>query len=157
MRVLLRIARGAFRNAVLWAGGWGTLSVGLLGTMPLFGLPLRTAVSLVGPVFLGGAAAGFVCGAVFSGLLAIIYRERQISAMRPLWFALLGAGTGVMVLTSTILVPVTLAGWSLPALPVFGAMAVVGGIGAVASTTMLRVAQRGLEPPTTDPLLVSGD
>ena len=81
MNRLLRRMRGAVGNALVWAVGWATAAVALLGAFLLAGwgaVPITTPWVLLGVAALNAATSGFVTGLMFSVYLSLTHSDGSL-------------------------------------------------------------------------------
>ncbi|MBV9879970.1 MAG: hypothetical protein JO180_05705 [Gemmatirosa sp.] len=128
----LRRVRGAAGIGLVWAMAWG--GVGALVTL---GFVLETGSRPDAPFPFMFAAAGFVAGAVFSGVLGVVDGGRRFDQMSLRRFAAWGAAVGFL-LATTFVVAIAGAGdtaflWNLLVVgPVFAAGAAGSAAGSLA-------------------------
>jgi len=152
MQKWLRRIRGAVGLGLTWAAAWGGV-----GTLVMLGFLLRTGSRPDAPFPIMFAAAGFVAGLIFSGVLGLVEGRRRFDEMSLPRFAAWGAAGGFL-LSATFVLAVSLAGdpaflWNLVFLgPVFA----VAGAGSAAGS--LALARRGRDreilETTADPTAV---
>ncbi len=147
--------RGMLGNAVTWGVTWSiwaflVIAVGyVLG--PHQALPFLVTAPLV---VMTSALIGFLGGAVFSGILGILYRRRSLEELSAPGLALWGAVAGCLIpvsLLSIALQPLGLPPGNLigPALLVFG---VPGLVTAFATVKLAQSARSKLDTPDSGPL-----
>ncbi len=148
MKSWLRKLRGAFGNALTWAGAWA-----------LGGLGLATFIYVVGPgldglpfweiapvlVFRAGVW-GFVSGALFSGALAAFHRRRTLKELKPGVMALWGAAAGLLIPSVVVGARVVTGAWPLSAELVGSLLFIFGGLGTVTAAGSILLA-RGPSAP----------
>ena len=142
----LRRVRGAIGMGLTWAAVWSGA-----GTLVTLGFLLRTGSRPDAPFPLMFAAAGFVAGLLFSGLLSLVEGRRRFDQMSLPRFAAWGAAGGFL-LAATFVLAVSLLGdlgflWNLV---VVGPLFAVAAAGSAAGS--LALARRAhdrelLEPP----------
>ncbi|MDB4915119.1 MAG: hypothetical protein JWM95_2763 [Gemmatimonadetes bacterium] len=94
----LRRIRGAIGTGLTWAAAWGGA-----GTLVMLGFLLRTGSRPDAPVPLMFAAAGFVAGLLFSGVLALVEGRRRFDQMSLRRFAAWGAAGGFLLAAAFVL------------------------------------------------------
>jgi hypothetical protein len=84
--------RAIFKNAVVWAVGWGAAGTAVASIMRLFdGIgPLNALLDGIGMGVRIGIAGGIV-GAVFAAFISVIYRDKKLSEINWLKFGIGGA------------------------------------------------------------------
>jgi hypothetical protein len=150
MKNSLRRIRGAVGMGLTWAAAWG--GAGAIVTLAFL---LRTGSRPDAPFPLMFAAAGFVAGLIFSGVLGLVEGRRRIDQMSLPRFAAWGA-VGGFVLAATFVLAVALSGDSgfLWNLVVVGPVFAVAGAGSAAGSLALakRAHDRELLAPSEDVL-----
>jgi len=136
MEKWLRRVRGAIGMGVAWGLAW---SAG--GALARWVFGIETDAPL--PLLFG--LLGFIAGATFSVLLALIERRRRFDQMSLPRFASLGAAGGIVL--SALVAGVMSLGWG-EALALASALAVACGGSAAGSLVMARRAER-LELPNS--------
>ena len=129
----LRRIRGAVGMGLAWAAAWGGV-----GTLVTLGFVLKTGSRPDAPFPLMFAAAGFVAGVIFSGVLALVEGRRRFDQMSLRRFAAWGAAVG-FVFAATFVLAVSLSGdpaflWNLL---VVGPVVAVGAAGSAAGSLAL--------------------
>src|SRR3954468_12930720 len=104
MKTWLRRARGAIGIGLTWAVAWS--GAGVLVTL---GFVLRTGSRPDAPFPLMFAAAGFVAGLLFSGVLGLVEGRRRFYQMSIARFAAWGAAGGFL-LAAAFVFAVSLSG-----------------------------------------------
>jgi hypothetical protein len=128
----LRRIRGATGMGLAWAAAWGGA-----GTLVMLGFLLVTGSRPDAPFPLMFAAAGFVAGVIFSGILALVEGRRRFDQMSVPRFAAWGAAGGFL-LSATFVLAVSLTGDPaflsnlLVVGPVFAAAAAASAAGSLA-------------------------
>ena len=128
----LRRIRGAIGMGLTWAVAWA--GAGMLVTL---GFVLRTGSRPDAPFPIMLAAAGFVAGLVFSGVLGVVEGRRRFDQMSLPRFAAWGASGGFL-LAAAFVLAISLSGnpgflWNLVALgPVFAVAAAGCAAGSLA-------------------------
>lgn len=138
MKKWLRRIRGAIGMGLTWAAAWG-----VAGALVTLGFVLRTGSRPDAPFPIMFAAAGFVAGVVFSGVLVLVEGRRWFGQMSLSRFAAWGAAGGLL-LSATFALAVSLSGdrrflWNL--LVVGPAFAVAAAGSAAGSLALARRAQ----------------
>ena len=113
--------RGAVGVASLWGATW---FAGAVTSLFLLGPSLPADVVL--RLALRAGLTGFLAGGAFSGALAYVFRNKQLSDVRAGGFVLLGA---------------VVAGLLFPGAPIFGAMS-----GVAAAGVTIKLAKSAREP-----------
>jgi hypothetical protein len=132
MKKWLRRIRGAIGMGLTWAVVWGGA-----GTVVMLGFLLRTGSRPDAPFPIMFAAAGFVAGLIFSGVLGLVDGRRRFDQMSLPRFAAWGAAGGVL-LATTFVLAVSLSGdpgflWNLVvAGPLFAVAAAASAAGSLA-------------------------
>ncbi|HUQ48725.1 MAG TPA: hypothetical protein VM053_10875 [Gemmatimonadaceae bacterium] len=132
MNKWLRRIRGAIGMGLTWAVAW--TGAGMIVTL---GFLLRTGSRPDAPFPIMFAAAGFVAGLIFSGMLGLVDGRRRFEQMSLRRFAGWGAAGGFL-LASTFVGAVSLSGdpgfiWNLVAVgPLFAAAAAGSAAGSLA-------------------------
>jgi hypothetical protein len=140
MKNWLRRIRGAIGMGLTWAVAWGAG-----GAIVTLGFVLRTGSRPDAPFPIMGAAAGFVAGIIFSGVLGLVDGRRRFDQMSVPRFAAWGTAGGFLLATAFVSA-VSLAGdpsflWNLVTVgPLF---AVAGAGCAVGSLVLARRTQDG--------------
>jgi len=144
----LRRIRGAVGMGLAWAAAWGGV-----GTLVTLGFVLKTGSRPDAPFPLMFAAAGFVAGVIFSGVLALVEGRRRFDQMSLRRFAAWGAAVG-FVFAATFVLAVSLSGdpaflWNLL---VVGPAFAVGAAGSAAGSLALarRAQHRALRETSED-------
>jgi hypothetical protein len=133
MKKWSRRLRGAIGMGLTWAAAWGAA-----GSIVVLGFVLRTGSRPDAPFPIMFAAAGFVAGLVFSGLLGLVDGRRRFDQMSLPRFAVWGAAGGFL-LATTFVMAVSLSGdpgflWNLV---VVGPLFAVAGAGSAAGSLAL--------------------
>ncbi len=138
MKRWLRRIRGAIGMGLTWAVAWS-----VAGMIVTLGFVLRTGSRPDAPFPLMFAAAGFVAGVLFSGVLGLAEGRRRFEQMSLRRFAAWGAAVGFLI-AATFVLAVSLGGdpaflWNL--VLVGPAFAVAAGGSAAGSLALARRAQ----------------
>ena len=153
MKKWLRRIRGAVGIGLTWAAAWSGA-----GAIVTLGFLLRTGNRPDAPFPLMFAAAGFVAGLVFSGVLGVVDGRRRFDQMSLPRFAAWGAAGGFLIATTFVLA-VSLSGdpgflWNLVVVgPLF---AVAAGGSAAGSLALARRARDRELLETTKDLTTAG-
>ena len=153
MKKWLRRIRGAVGIGLTWAAAWNGA-----GAIVTLGFLLRTGNRPDAPFPLMFAAAGFVAGLVFSGVLGVVDGRRRFDQMSLPRFAAWGAAGGFLIATTFVLA-VSLSGdpgflWNLVVVgPLF---AVAAGGSAAGSLALARRARDRELLETTKDLTTAG-
>ncbi len=136
---IFRKLRGALGTAITWGVGWALASVPVMGVLFLFSPGLSGFWGSV-PLFMAlGGMGGFIGGTVFSTLLGGIFGRRSFTELKPLPMAFLGCVSGVLVPLGLVGV-FSLTGFTVEVEAVAGLLLYFGGMGAVTSAGMLKIA-----------------
>jgi hypothetical protein len=141
MKKWLRRLRGAIGMGLTWAAAWGAA-----GTIVMLGFLLRTGSRPDAPFPIMFAAAGFVAGLVFSGVLGLVDGRRRFDQTSLPRFAAWGAAGGFL-LAATFVMAVSLSGspgflWNLV---VVGPLFAVAAAGSAAGSLALARRAQGRE------------
>ncbi len=140
MKTVLRLARGAVGNALVWGAAWFGVMFTLLFVLFIAGYPpslqslelvLRGAASM--------GANGLLAGGVFSAFLGLAYRDKSLLEINTAGFTLGGA------------LVAGLAGMLLPNGALLGAM--FGGVTASGTIGLAKHASRRLSDSATEELV----
>lgn len=149
--------RGIFKNAVIWATGWGLLGSAVASVMRLAdGIPFFGA--LVDGVGMGiriGVMGGIV-GAAFAAFISVAYRGRNLSNINWLKFGIGGAVlAGIFVPTFLEAASVLSGGGLVPWNLIDGDMLMAAVFGGITAAGTMKIAQLGAEtnPPTEPNML----
>ena len=137
LRVLWRRLRGLIGTAIVWAGAWTLVG---LGVGAAFWLSGQTLFSFGGPAWLWlwaqvGAVSGAISGGVLSLAVMVVERRGDFSAITPFRFGILGGVTAGIVLAVV----------SAPESLTYGLIG--AAIGFVCGSGSVIVARRALLPP----------
>ena len=139
----MRLLRGIFRTALLWAVTWGVIGIlvvtGLLfaadigGTPPVDYLELLTRVVAAYGAFFG--ALGGITGGIFAGLVAFAERRRSFADLSIGRLAAWGTVAGVSIPAALIAVSPPI---DESPIPVFAVTAALGATCAVGTLLLAR-------------------
>jgi hypothetical protein len=153
MKKWLRRIRGAIGMGLTWAVAWSGA-----GAIVTLGFVLRTGSRPDAPFPIMFAAAGFIAGLIFSGLLGLVDGRRRFDQMSLPRFAAWGAAGGFL-LATTFVLAVSLSGdpgflWNLVTVgPLFAA---AGAGSAAGSLALARRTQDRALLETTEELTAMG-
>ncbi len=156
MRPLLRKLRGALGTALTWAVAW---TVG--------GFALITFVYVVGPgldgmpfwdiapsLALRVGMSGFIGGGIFSAVLGVIHRRRELGDLNPARMGLWGFLAGFLIPSGILVLAVR--GIPLSVEAIGSALFIFGGLGVATSVATVKLAQLGTgEIESADPTQLS--
>lgn len=148
MRQLLRKLRGLLGFGLTWGVAWGAVGAGI-GTV--IGILNPGAWALSNPILewgLGMGMYGFVSGAGFGKLLALVEGRRTLEELSLKRIALWGLLGGVVVPPIFGVLGFFTVGTTLA--EVIGAMVVTGVLGGSSAAGTVAIAQRSELPPPDD-------
>jgi len=140
LKGLLRFIRGSLGTAVTWAMAWAAGGFVLFGVIFAVNVDLSTFWTAAPFLTIGSGCSGFVAGGVFSGVLATVFRRRQLPELSVTRLAIWGAAAG-LVLPAWFFAGGVYAGMHLDLGFVATVAAVMGGFGALTAGGTIGAAQ----------------
>ena len=145
---MLRVLRGILGTAVAWSVAWIPLTVATWSVAALLGSHVPPA-RYWGAMLASAAIRGFICGAAFASVLAIVGRRRSFSTLRFRHMALWGA-VGGLVAPIISLSALALGSVALPPLAIGLSLGFSSVVGALSAVSTLYVARRAPGLPAAE-------